>query len=53
LILKKSESCLQFDDDNEIAYILQIEEIVLSENEIHDKTVKQVKSRAIYIFEKS
>ena len=28
----------QFDEDSEMAYILQIEEIVLSENQINDKT---------------
>jgi hypothetical protein len=30
----------KFVEDSEMAYILQIEEIVLSENEINDKTAK-------------
>jgi hypothetical protein len=33
-------NCLQSDEDGEMAIILQIEEIVLLENKINEKTVK-------------
>ncbi|CAF0878763.1 unnamed protein product [Rotaria sp. Silwood1] len=37
---KENQKCLQhFEEDNEIAFILQIEEIVLSENKINEKTI--------------
>jgi len=34
---QKNENYLQIDEDGEIAFILQIEEIVLSENKINEK----------------
>lgn len=35
----EEKTSLQFDEDSEIAFILQIEEIVLAENGINKKTV--------------
>jgi hypothetical protein len=40
LFKKENRQCLQIDEDSEMAFILQIEEIVLSENKINEKTVK-------------
>jgi hypothetical protein len=35
-----TKNCLETDEDGEIAFILQIEEIVLLENNINGKTIK-------------
>jgi hypothetical protein len=39
-LTKKNPNFIQINEDEEMAFILQMEEIVLSENQINEKTVK-------------